>query len=286
MSRGAPGLRVAFGLGGSPRAARPRHPSADVGSTAVDVPSGTVVWEVACPEAVVGGQRFDVRHRAIVLGVLAGSTELDRMLADAESLVGLGADVLELVPSASHEASEADGLAPLIEALVTKVGAPLAIDTGSAGILAVGLAGGADVVPDLGDDHLSVVQSAGASLMVRSPSPPLPSSDDAGPPGAISTARAMAAMAERGGAAAAAGISRSNVFFDAGAAGLELLRSGLASLGSPVVLSTPAGFDATPAQAMGIALGARILRTRDVRSSRRTADVMAAVLSARRDGTT
>lgn len=262
---------------------RRRGTGVEVGSTAVDVPSGSVVWEVACPEVVVGGRRFDVRHRAIVLGVLACSTDSDRVLADAESLIGSGADVLELAGSASPETSEAEALAPLVEALVTKIGVPLAIDTGSARTLTNCLAGGAVVVPDLGDDHLTAVRAAGASLLVRIPSPPHGSGAEAGRPERVSAAQAMAAMAERGGAAAAAGIPRSKVFLDIGAAGLDLLRSGLASLGWPIVLSTIGDDTATPTQALGIALGARILRTRDVRSARRTADVMAAVLAARQD---
>lgn len=80
---------------------------------------------------------------------------------------------------------------------------------------------------------------------------------------------------------------------------LELLRTSnrLAALGHPVLLSASnkrflgalLGSDVTErreashaAHALGIGLGCRVVRAHDVRGARRTADVLAAVLAARR----
>jgi dihydropteroate synthase len=111
-------------------------------------------------------------------------------------------------------------------------------------------------------------------------------------------------LADRAARAEATGIPRERIMVDAGLdlgksepQSLVLLRSSdaLAALGYPVFLSASnkrflwklldvdvdhAANGTIAAHALGIALGCRVLRSHDVRASRRTADVMAAVLGA------
>lgn len=237
----------------------------------MDVPCGSVVWDGPVPEVSIGSDRYDVRHRALVMGVLTSSAEVDVVLTGARRLAHEGAEVLELLPTCQGVPSdEPDRLIPLVEALVAEVRLPLAVHTASASVLAAALAAGAAIGSDVGGDQLVRVRSAGASVLVREIALP-----DRGSP-----ADALGAVRRR---AEAAGIPPSRVLVDAGPGTLALLRSGLARLGWPVVLSTATGEAATATQALGIALGARVLRTSDVRSARRTADVMAAILSAREE---
>jgi dihydropteroate synthase len=111
-------------------------------------------------------------------------------------------------------------------------------------------------------------------------------------------------LADRAARAVAAGIEPERVMVDAGLdlgksepQSLVLLRASddLARLGFPVFLSASnkrflwhlldvdvgsAGNGTVAAHALGIALGCRILRSHDVRASRRVADTMAAILGA------
>ena len=66
----------------------------------------TVVWEVPCPTVALGPHRFDVRHRALVMGILNRTPDsffdqgryfdFDGFLAKAEQLVAEGADFLDV----------------------------------------------------------------------------------------------------------------------------------------------------------------------------------------------
>ena len=60
----------------------------------------SVVWEVPCPEVALGARRYDVRHRALVMGILNRTPDsfydqgryydFDGFLAKADQLVARG----------------------------------------------------------------------------------------------------------------------------------------------------------------------------------------------------
>jgi dihydropteroate synthase len=154
-------------------------------------------------------------------------------------------------------------------------------------------------------DYLDVCSSAGASVVATHirlrPRVPDPTPEyHEGVQVAVRTF-----LADRGARAEASGIPPSRIMVDAGLdlgktepQSLELLRASddLVGLGYPVFLSASnkrflgelCGTEVTDrrdatnaAHALGIGLGCRVLRAHDVRSARRTAAVLAALLEAR-----
>lgn len=242
-----------------------------------------VVYEGPCPIVALGPHRFDLRHRAIVVGVVPGPADLVaralRLLDDRPDAIELGMG-LEV-----GEAHELDELAAAVEVVSARCELPIAVRTVQSAVLRATLSAGAVVGCDphgfTDPDYLSTAAAAGASVVAIA-------SPDRGTPVDV-VGRQLHALAER---AEAAGIPPDQVLVDAGldrAAGhptaLDLLRAHhrLAALGRPLVLSVSTGAPAADhaAHALGVALGARILRTTDVRGARRTADVLAAILEAR-----
>jgi dihydropteroate synthase len=303
-----------------------RHRDHPVGSTDV---TGALGWQIVAPvpvtEIALGPHRFDVRHRALVMGILNRTPDsfydqgayydFDGFLAKAAQLVDEGADFLDVGgvkagpgPEVSA-AEELDRVIPAIEALRRRFDVPISVDTWRTAVLKEALAAGAVVGNDISGfadpDYLLVASAAGASVVAthirigpRVPDPE-PVYDEPVVDAVIRFLRDRAQRAE------AAGIPRERVMVDAGLdlgktepQSLELLRAHdrLAALGWPLFLSASnkrflgelVGTDVTDrreashaAHALGIALGCRVLRAHDVRGARRTADVMAAVLSAR-----
>jgi dihydropteroate synthase len=284
-----------------------------------------VVHDLPCSTLALGPHRFDVRHRALVLGILNRTPDsffdqgtyfaFDAFLAKAEQLVEEGADLLDVGGVKAGpgpevgEAEELERVVPAIEALRRRFDVPLSVDTWRASVLREALAAGAVVGNDISGfadpDYLAVAAAAGASVVAthirlgpRVPDPE-PVYDE---PVVDAVARFLRDRAER---AEAAGIPRERIMVDAGLdlgktepQSLELLRhhDRLAALGWPLFLSASnkrflghlVGTDVDDrreashaAHALGIALGARVLRAHDVRGARRTADVLAAVLAAR-----
>jgi dihydropteroate synthase len=279
-----------------------------------------VVFDVPCPTLALGPHRFDVRHRALVMGILNRTPDsffdqgryfgFDQFLAKAAQLVAEGADFLDVGgvkagpgPEVT-EAEELDRVVPAIEAL--------SVDTWRTSVLRAAIGAGAVVGNDISGfadpEYLLVAAAAGVSVVAthirigpRVPDPD-PVYDE---PVVDAVCRFLRDRAER---AEAAGIPRERVMVDAGLdlgktepQSLELLRAHdrLAALGWPLFLSASnkrflgrlVGTDVDDrrdsshaAHALGIALGSRVLRAHDVRGARRTADVMAAVLAARREG--
>lgn len=243
--------------------------------------------------------------------------DFDGFLAKAEQLAADGADLFDVGgvkagpgPEVTAE-EELDRVIPAIEALRARFDLPMSVDTWRASVLREALAAGAVVGNDISGfadaDYLPTASAAGASVVAthirigpRVPDPD-PAYDE---PVVDAVCRFLQA---RGEAAEAAGIPREKVMVDAGLdlgksepQSLELLRAHdrLADLGWPLLLSASNKrflgdlVDATvddrrevshAAHALGIALGSRVLRAHDVRGARRTADVMAAVLSAREE---
>jgi dihydropteroate synthase len=284
-----------------------------------------VVHDLPCSTLALGPHRFDVRHRALVLGILNRTPDsffdqgtyfaFDAFLAKAEQLVAEGADLLDVGGVKAGpgpevgEAEELERVVPAIEALRRRFDVPLSVDTWRASVLREALAAGAVVGNDISGfadpDYLAVAAQAGASVVAthirlgpRVPDPE-PVYDE---PVVDAVARFLHDRAER---AEAAGIPRERIMVDAGLdlgktepQSLELLRhhDRFAALGWPLFLSASnkrflghlVGADVDDrreashaAHALGIALGARVLRAHDVRGARRTADVLAAVLAAR-----
>lgn len=237
--------------------------------------------------------------------------KLDEFFRLAERLVSEGADLLDIGgvkagpgPEVGAE-EEIERVVPAIEALNARFDTPLSVDTWRASIAREAYRAGAVMGNDIsgfGDpDYLSVAAEAGATVVAthirlgpRIPDPE-PHYDDV-------VTDVSTFLVERARRAIEAGLSRDQIVLDAGldlgktaAQSLELLRASdrLAALGFPLLLSasnkTFLGVmfglevgdraEATmAAHALGVSLGCRILRAHDVRSARRVADGVAAVL--------
>ena len=146
----------------------------------------TVVWEVPCPTVALGPHRFDVRHRALVMGILNRTPDsffdqgqyfdFDGFLAKAEQLVAEGADFLDVGgvkagpgPGGRRAEEELERVIPALEALKARFDVPLSVDTWRASVLREALAAGAVVGNDISGfadpDYLPVAAAAGASVV-------------------------------------------------------------------------------------------------------------------------
>ncbi len=243
------------------------------------------------------------------------AAELDAVVAEADRLVADGADILEVgaMERASErpvaEAEALDHVAAVVAALTARFDVPISIGTTQSSVASAAYAAGAIVGDDpsgfADSNYLRVAADAGASVGIthigRSHGPsrldPDPSQGDV-------VDDVLAFLTDRAACAESAGIPRERIIIDAGLGlgknevqSLALLRASdrLAALGCAlrVTASSPGFLDHLPgfgggdqrggikaAHALAIALGSRILRARDVRTARRVADVMAAVLEA------
>jgi dihydropteroate synthase len=270
----------------------------------------------------LGGRRYDLASRALVIGVLgpappssageAAAGDWDAYWARAEQMARDGADVLEVVGPGREVSGEADALEALaraVQGLVSRAGLPVSVSTWQSQVAAEAFAAGAV----LGDDrsgsanprYLEVAAASGASVVVThatgaAAAGPGPRSPDI-------VAQVSATLSELAGRALAAGIAPERVIADPGLdlgkteeQALELLRASqhLAGLGYPLALSTPdaallagaaemerggspeAAVAAVAAQALGISLGCRVVRTSDVRGAGRARDMLAAIMEA------
>ena len=242
--------------------------------------------------------------------------DFDTFVSKAAELVALGADLLDVGGVKAGpgpevgEQEELDRVIPAIEALHERFDTPLSVDTWRASVARAAYAAGAVVGNDIGGfadpDYLPAAAEAGASVVAThirlAPRVPDPAPVYDGDVVDV----VVDFLAERGRWAEEAGIPRERIMVDAGLdlgktepQSLVLLRASdrLVSIGYPVFLSASnkrflghlLGTEVTDrreatvaAHALGIALGCRILRAHDVRGARRTADVMAAILEARR----
>jgi dihydropteroate synthase len=213
----------------------------------------------------LGPHRFDITHRAVVMGILnrtpdsfydrGGYWSFDEFLRKAEALVLAGADFLDVGGVKAGpgeevgEAEELDRVVPAVEALAARFDLPLSVDTWRASVARACFAAGAVVGNDISGfadpDYLDVCAAAGASVVAthirlrpRVPDPE-PHYDDV-----VGTVRAF--LADRAARAVAAGIPAERIMVDAGLdlgktepQSLELLRASdqLATLGYPLFLS-------------------------------------------------
>ncbi|MCB9372837.1 MAG: dihydropteroate synthase [Microthrixaceae bacterium] len=216
-------------------------------------------------QLALGPHRFDIRHRALVMGILnrtpdsffdqGGYWAFDAFLAKADELVADGADFLDVGgvkagpgPEVTEQ-EELDRVLPAVEALVARFDLPVSVDTWRASVARAAYAAGAVVGNDISGfadpDYLAVAAEAGASVVAthirlapRVPDPE-PTYDDLVPD-------VCAFLADRAARAEAAGIPREQIMVDAGLdlgktepQSLELLRASdaLVELGYPVFLS-------------------------------------------------
>jgi dihydropteroate synthase len=240
--------------------------------------------------------------------------DFDSFLKKAEQLVVDGADFLdvggvkagpglEVTPQ-----EEIERVIPAIEALRARFDLPISVDTFRASVARAAYQAGADIGNDISGfadpDYLPAAHKYGASVVATHIrlAPRVP---DPNPQYTDLLCEVREFLRDRTDRARAAGIPRERIMVDAGLdlgktepMSAILLRNSddLLQLGFPVFLSASnkrfLGLlvhtevddrtEATwAAHALGIALGCRILRAHDVRGSRRVADVMSAILSAR-----
>jgi dihydropteroate synthase len=239
--------------------------------------------------------------------------DLDEFYRLAEGMVADGADLLDVGgvkagpgPEVT-EAEELDRVVPAIEALHDRFDVPLSVDTWRASVARHAYRAGAAVGNDISGfadpDYLPAAAEAGATVVAthirlgpRIPDPE-PRYDDV-------VADVSAFLIERAQRARQAGVADDRIILDAGLdlgktadQSLDLLRASdrLAALGFPLLLSASnktflgKAFDlevgdraeaTMAAHSLGVALGCRVLRAHDVRSARRIADAVAAVLEA------
>ncbi len=233
----------------------------------------------------LGPHRFDIRYRALVMGILNRTPDsffdqgdywdFDAFLAKAERLVAEGADFLDVGgvkagpgPEVT-EAEELERVIPAIEALASRFDLPISVDTWRASVARAAYAAGAVVGNDISGfadpDYLPAAAAAGASVVAthirlapRVPDPE-PVYDDLVPD-------VCAFLADRAARAVAAGIPPERVMVDAGLdlgktepQSLELLRSSdaLVALGHPVFLS------ASNKRFLGVLVGTEVTERRE-----------------------
>jgi dihydropteroate synthase len=213
----------------------------------------------------MGDRTFDIRDRALVMGILnrtpdsfydKGATyALDDLVRRAERLVDDGADLLDVGGVKAGpgpevgEAEELERVIPAIAALRARFDIPLSVDTWRASVareaFAVGAVVGNDISGFADPEYLKVAAAAGASVVAthirlgpRIPDPE-PHYDDV-------VASVTSFLVERGSWALEAGLAPDRIIIDAGLdlgktaeQSLALLRASdqLARLGYPLLLS-------------------------------------------------
>jgi dihydropteroate synthase len=183
----------------------------------------------------LGATRFDITHRAVVMGILnrtpdsfydQGSYfEFEDFLRKAEQLVLDGADFLDVGGVKAGpgdevtETEELERVVPAIEALRTRFDVPLSVDTWRASVAKACFEAGACIGNDISGfadpDYLSVCATANASVVAthirlapRVPDPD-PHYDDV-------VASVCEFLTERAARALTAGIPRERIMVDAG----------------------------------------------------------------------
>lgn len=222
------------------------------------------------------GHRVDVAHRALVIGVVDPASPVDEVLAEGPDVLGL-------------RGVDAEAIGATVDSLRARSGLPVAVEPLDRAGLRAALAAGAALVHDptggaLAED-LSEVAGSGASVVLHPGGAPVE-------PGA--RRERLRRLVE---AARAAGLPPERIVVDDALdrvdhdAGLELLRTTgqLAALGHAMASGpvggqvAPGSDDAQRGEAIGVHVlavmeGCRLLRTRDVRTARRAADLTVELL--------
>jgi dihydropteroate synthase len=248
-------------------------PTTERGSVTADAGTGTgaaqgspIWWPAGTVEVRLGARRYDVTHRALVMGIVNRTPDSfydhgayfagEGYLRRAERLVAEGADVIDVGGVKAGPgtevgcAEELDRVVPAVEALAARFDVPLSIDTWRAEVAAACYAAGAVLGNDISGfadpGYLPAAAAAGASVVATHIrlAPRVPDPEPVYPEGVVVAVRNF--LAERAEWARAAGIERAAVIVDAGLdlgktaeQSLELLRAShlLAELGQPLLLS-------------------------------------------------
>jgi dihydropteroate synthase len=223
-------------------------------------------FELPCTELALGPHRFDIRHRALVMGILNRTPDsffdagtyfgFDDFLTKAAQLVDDGADVLDVGGVKAGpgpevgEQEELERVVPAVEALAARFDVPISVDTWRASVLRAALEAGAVVGNDISGfadpGYLPVAAAAGASVVATHIrlGPRIPDPEPVYERPVVDEVQDF--LAERARRAVASGIPPEAVMVDAGldlgkteAQSLELLRASdrLVELGHPVFLS-------------------------------------------------
>jgi dihydropteroate synthase len=231
-------------------------------ATAADTPDA---GPPRAPVLHLGGRRYDLTHRALVMGILnrtpdsfydKGATfELDKLYGRAEQLVADGADILDIGgvkagpgPEVS-EPEELDRVVPVVSGLVARFDTPVSVDTWRAAVARASYAEGAVMGNDISGladpDYAPAAAEHDAAVVIThirlAPrvADPEPHYDDV-------VADVSRFLSERAARARAAGLPPERIVLDAGLdlgktadQSLTLLRasSTLAALGYPLLLS-------------------------------------------------
>jgi dihydropteroate synthase len=213
----------------------------------------------------LGTHRFDVSHRALVMGILNRTPDsffdagaywaFDDFLAKAEQLVDDGADFLDVggVKAGPGEEvgveEELERVVPAIEALRQRFDLPISVDTWRSEVLRESLAVGADVGNDISgfaDPEYLRVAAAGQATVIATHIRLAPRVADPDPVYADLVADVCSFLRDRVEQALAAGIPETRVIIDAGLdlgkvrdQSIELLHRSdeLAEMGYPLLLS-------------------------------------------------
>jgi dihydropteroate synthase len=224
-----------------------------------------LISATVAPALDLGGRRYDLTHRALVMGILnrtpdsfydKGATfALDKLYARAEQLVADGADILDIGgvkagpgPEVT-EPEEIERVVPVVAGLTARFDTPVSVDTWRASVARASYAEGAVMGNDisgLGDpDYAPAAAEHGAAVVITHirlkprVADPDPHYDDV-------VRDVSHFLLERATQAGDAGIPPERIVLDAGLdlgktadQSLALLRgsAALASLGYPLLLS-------------------------------------------------
>jgi dihydropteroate synthase len=217
------------------------------------------------PTLQLGGRRYDLTHRALLMGILnrtpdsfydKGATfTLDKLWARAEKLVAEGADILDVGgvkagpgPEVT-ESEELERVVPVVAGLKARFDVPVSIDTWRASVARASYAEGAVMGNDISGladpDYAPAAAAHGAAVVIthirlgpRIPDPE-PHYDDL-------VCDVAGFLTDRAATARAAGVPAERIVLDAGLdlgktaeQSLALLRASatLAALGYPLLLS-------------------------------------------------
>jgi dihydropteroate synthase len=238
---------------------------------------------------------------------------MDAFLTRADHLVAEGADILDVGGVKAgpgpdvDEPEELDRVIPAIEALRARFDLPISVDTWRASVAGAAYAVGAEIGNDIsgfGDPAYLDVAAAASATVVATHIRLQPRVADPDPHYDDVVAEVAHFLVDRARRAEAAGIASNRIVIDAGLdlgktweQSLVLLRrsSDLAALGYPLLLSASNKTflgklldlevhernDASlAATSVGVVGGCRIIRTHDVKGTRRVVDTLAAVLEA------
>jgi len=235
----------------------------------------------AMRELLLGDHRFDITHRAVVMGILNRTPDsfydrgsywdFDSFVRKAEQLVADGADFLDVggvkagPGTEVTEAEELDRVVPAVAALRARFDLPLSVDTWRPSVLEESCKAGACVGNDISGfadpAYLDVAARHGASVVATHIrlGPRIPDPEPVYPRGVVT--EVVEFLRDRAARAVAAGIPPARVMVDAGLdlgktepMSLELLQASdaLVELGFPVFLS------ASNKRFLGVVLGLEV----------------------------